>query len=262
MGDIPYAFAGLLVGMLVGATGIGGGALMTPLLILLFGVNPVVAVGTDLLFAALTKVAAVAVLGRRGSVDWAVARRLLAGSLPAAALATLFVFRLDPSAGGAAHLVKLAVGAMLVVTAVLLFAAPRGGYRNPSLPDPEARRGRALVAGTLLVGAVIGVVVTATSVGAGALGTLVLLALYRGYWTPRRLVGTDLAHAIPLAVVAGAGYWVAGSLDFRLLGWLLAGSVPGAVVGALFASKAPVAALRLLIAGALLLSGLKLLATA
>lgn len=258
--ELPYAVAGLLVGLLVGATGIGGGALMTPLLVLFFGVNPAVAIGTDLLFAALTKVAGVAVLGVRGGVDWAVVGRLLAGSLPGALLATFFVYRLEQTSRDAEQLLKVGIGFMLVVTAVmLLLKANLVGARPHGSPAREDRH--RVVPLTVAVGALIGIIVASTSIGAGALGTMALVMLYPGRWTPQRLVGTDLAHAIPLAVAAGAGYWAAGSLNWGLLGSLLAGSVPGVVVGALFASRAPVGLLRGLIAAALFLSGLKLLAT-
>jgi uncharacterized membrane protein YfcA len=151
---------------------------------------------------------------------------------------------------------------MLVITALMMFARVhlvRGTSETPPRPAPGRRRHEfALTAG---IGFLIGVIVATTSIGAGALGTMALVLLYPARWTPQRLVGTDLAHAIPLAVVAGAGYWAAGSLNFGLLGSLLAGSIPGVILGAHFASRAPVGLLRLLIAGALLLSGVKLLAT-
>lgn len=261
MPDIPYAFAGFAVGLLVGATGIGGGALMTPLLIMLFGINPAVAIGTDLLFAAVTKVTGVAVLGVRGGVDWQVVRRLLAGSLPGAFLATVFVYRLEQASRDAEHLLKAGIGFMMVVTAVMMFARAnlvRGPVAG-STPAPLRKHGRHEFLITAGVGFLIGIIVASTSIGAGALGTMALVVLYPTRWTPQRLVGTDLAHAIPLAVVAGAGYWAGGSLDFGLLGSLLAGSVPGVILGALFASRAPVGLLRVLIAAALLLSGLKFL---
>lgn len=132
MPDLPYAFAGLAVGLLVGATGIGGGALMTPLLIMLLGINPAVAIGTDLLFAAVTKVAGVTVLGVRGGVDWQVVRRMLAGSLPGAFLATVFVYRLEQASRDAEQLLKVGIGFMLVVTAVLMFARARLARGRPS----------------------------------------------------------------------------------------------------------------------------------
>ncbi len=262
MPDLPYAFAGLVVGLLVGATGIGGGALMTPLLVMFFGINPAVAIGTDLLFAALTKVAGVGVLGVRGGVDWQIVRRLLAGSLPGAFLATVFIYRLEQTSRDADQLLKVGIGFMLVVTATMMFLKAHL-VRGPegATPATAHRKRPHDLTLTVGIGALIGVIVASTSIGAGVLGTMALVLLYPGRWTPQRLVGTDLAHAIPLAVVAGAGYWAAGSLNFGLLGSLLAGSVPGVILGAMFASRAPVGLLRVLIAGALFLSGVKLLAS-
>lgn len=257
--DLPYAVAGFCVGALVGTTGIGGGALMTPLLIMFFGVNPAVAIGTDLLFAALTKVVGVAVLGRRNAVDWPVVRALLAGSVPAALVATIAVYRLEQASPHADGVLKAAIGFVLLATSLLMFLKPRHVLTSTQASAPAGALASGAFSRTAIAGAVIGIIVASTSIGAGALGTMALILLFPSRWTPRGLVGTDLAHAIPLAVVAGAGHWAAGNFDLSLLGSLLCGSIPGVIGGALVAAWAPVTPLRLMIGAALLLSAIRLL---
>lgn len=253
------AFAACGVGVVVGMTGVGGGALMMPLLVLLFGVPPKIAVGTDLLFAALTKSAGVSIHSLRGTIDWQVFRRLCCGSLPAAALTGWLIHRL----GGSSEvdgLILAALGAMLILTAVGLIAKHRlhGLARRLRLGSAESFT-RAQPLATVLAGAALGAVVTLTSVGAGALGAVLLLALYPLRLTSPRLVGTDLMHAIPLAFVAGVGHWLMGNVDWGLLGWMLLGSVPGVLLGAHLATRAPDALLRPMIALLLLVSGGKIL---
>lgn len=260
MSEFIYVLAGLGVGLLVGMTGIGGGALMTPILVILFGISPKTAVGTDLLFAALTKMAGATVHGMRGSVDWQVFRRLSIGSLPAAALtgAMLYVFGRD--AVRVDHLVTQAMGVMLLLTAfgMLLKSQLHGLGRHLRLTSVD-RFKRWQGPATIAAGAVLGVVVTLTSIGAGALGAVVLLYLYPLRLTPARLVGTDIVHAIPLALVAGAGHWLMGSVDWTLLAKLLAGSIPGVLLGSWWANRAPDGWLRPGIALVLGLSGMKIL---
>jgi uncharacterized membrane protein YfcA len=253
------AFAGCGVGFVVGMTGVGGGALMMPLLVLLFGVPPKIAVGTDLLFAALTKSAGVSIHGLRGTIDWQVFRRLWCGSLPAAAVTGWLIHSLG-AASKVDGLILAALGVMLILTAVGLIAKRHlhGLARRLRLGSAVAFK-RAQPLATVLAGALLGVVVTLTSVGAGALGAVLLLALYPLRLTPQRLVGTDLMHAIPLALVAGAGHWLMGNVDWALLGWMLLGSVPGVLLGAHLATRAPEGALRPMIALLLLASGGKIL---
>jgi uncharacterized protein len=254
------SFAAFGVGVVVGMTGVGGGALMMPILVLLFGVPPKVAVGTDLLFAALTKSAGVSIHSLRSTIDWQVFRRLACGSLPAAALTGWLIHWLGRASSKVDGLILAGLGAMLILTAVGLVAKRplHGLARRLRLGSARAFK-RAQPLATVLAGALLGVVVTLTSVGAGALGAVLLLALYPLRLTPQRLVGTDLMHAIPLALVAGSGHWLMGNVDWALLGWMLLGSVPGVLLGAHLATRAPEAALRPMIALLLFVSGAKIL---
>lgn len=257
--DWMHAFAGAVVGLLVGLTGVGGGALMTPLLVLLFGVAPVTAVGTDLWFAALTKAVGGVVHGRRGSVDWQVFRRLCAGSVPAAivTLLTLHYAGVGKSHGG---MLMQGLGAALILTAVGMLFKRRihavGQRLRTHMPTDFKHLQPVL---TVLAGALLGVLVTLTSVGAGALGTVMLVYLYPFRLTAAKLVGTDIVHAIPLAMVAGSGHLLMGNVDVALLGALLAGSIPGIVIGSLVAGWAPERALRGAVAVTLAAVGVKML---
>lgn len=254
--DLLHALAGLLVGILVGLTGVGGGSLMTPLLVLMFGVSPQTAVGTDLLYAAITKSVGSAVHGWRDTVDWKIMRRLATGSLPAACI-TLFLLNSYVHIGkSASHVILLVLGIMLVLTALgILFQRQLLGFAvHHRAADPKF----ALVP-TVALGAVLGTLVSITSVGAGAIGVMVLLMLYRRL-PISRIVGTDIAHAVPLAFVAGLGHWIIGDVDPVLLLNLLAGSLPGVVIGSLLSSRAPDGLLRPALAAVLLVSGFRLLA--
>lgn len=250
-----HAVAGLLVGILVGLTGVGGGALMTPLLVLMFGVNAKTAVGTDLLFAALTKMVGSTVHGWRATVDWAIFRRLAAGSLPGALLSVAALRQFGEIGNGAERVIILFLGVMLVMTAfaalfqrrLMIFARRREG--------PDDRHARLP---TILLGLFIGVAVSVSSVGAGAIGVTALLMLYP-HLPVSRIVGTDIVHAVPLALVAGVGHWLYGDVDPLLLVSLLAGSIPGVIVGSLLSTHAPDRLLRPALAAVLLLSGVKML---
>lgn len=252
--------AGLGVGLMVGLTGVGGGALMTPILVLLFGVAPAAAVGTDLWFAALTKMAGGALHHSRGSVDWSVLRRLCGGSLPAAAV-TLWWLHATGGSQTRQGFILQALGGVLVLTAVAMVFKKRMhavGERIRSTAPEQFKRAQPGL--TVLAGAVLGFLVTLTSVGAGALGTVMLVYLYPRRLTPARLVGTDIVHAIPLTLVAGTGHLLMGNVDLRLLGSLLVGSVPGVLIGAHFSTKTPETWLRAAIAAVLAVVGVKLLA--
>lgn len=258
--DALNAIAGFGVGVMVGITGVGGGALMTPILVLLFGVAPGLAVGTDLWFAALTKLVGGAVHHQRGGVDWAVLRRLCLGSLPAsvATLSWLHASGMSPMKGG---LVLNALGAVLVLTA-LAMAFRRGTQaigRSLRLRSPERFKG-VQPALTVAAGALLGFLVTLTSVGAGALGAVMLVTLYPLRMTPARLVGTDIVHAIPLTLVAGTGHLLMGNVNLPLLASLLVGSIPGIVIGSLAGSRAPERVLRVAISAVMVSVGVKLIA--
>jgi uncharacterized membrane protein YfcA len=251
-----YSLSGLAVGVLVGLTGVGGGSLMTPLLVLLFGIHPATAVGTDLLYAAITKSGGVLVHGRNGHVDWRIVGWLALGSLPGAALTLLALGQVGLLASEASHLITSTLGVALVLTAAAILCRRRLAALFSRHPDsPESRRTPAL---TVLVGAVIGVLVSLSSVGAGAIGVTALVLLY-----PRlsavRIVGTDIAHAVPLTLAAGAGHWFLGSVDWGLLVSLLAGSLPGIAIGSHFAAKVSERVLRPVLALVLLVVGGRLL---
>ncbi|WP_137786858.1 sulfite exporter TauE/SafE family protein [Sphingomonas sp. 3P27F8] len=250
-----YSLAGVLVGLLVGLTGVGGGSLMTPLLVLVFGFHPVTAVGTDLLYASATKTVGTVVHGWRGTVDWRVVRRLATGSVPAT-IATLFV--LDHFMRGsrdAGQMVATILGSALLLTAVAILFRERIVTR---LAPRFARVNEGRIAAlTVLLGAVLGALVSLTSVGAGALGMTALLVLYPRLEV-KRLVGSDIAHAVPLTLIAGLGHLSLGAVDLSLLVSLLAGSVPGIVIGSLVASRVSDRVLVPILAVTLALVGAKL----
>jgi len=251
-----YSLSGLVVGILVGMTGVGGGSLMTPLLILVFGIHPATAVGTDLLYAAATKTGGTFFHGFARTIDWRVVGRLAAGSVPAT-IVTLFVLsRIDIKGSGAREIITVVLGVALFATALALI------FHKQLLSAYAARVGevsaqRTLVM-TVITGAILGVLVSVTSVGAGALGVTVLLALYPHY-PMTRIVGSDIAHAVPLTLLAGTGHWMLGSVDWVLLGSLLIGSLPGILLGSYVAGRIPDKVLRYILAVTLLLVGTKLL---
>lgn len=252
-----YVASGFGVGFLVGLTGVGGGALMTPLLILLFGVHPVTAVGTDLLYAGITKAGGVAVHAFHRTIDWTVVGRLALGSVPAA-LATLVVLHfLDAGSEAAKSLVTKALGPALILTAAaLILRRPLVRIYGQRVGSLTPERTRAL---TIVTGAFLGVLVTVSSIGAGALGVTALILLYPGL-PVARIVGSDIAHAVPLTLVSGAGHWLLGSVDMMMLSSLLLGSLPGIVIASNLAPRAPETALRLLLAAVLVFVASRMLA--
>jgi len=245
-----YVVSGFGVGLLVGMTGVGGGSLMTPLLILLFGIHPATAVGTDLLYAAATKTGGSVAHGWARSIHWPAVIRLASGSIPASILTLLVLWQLNLSGESSRSLVNLVLCFALILTATsLLFRkAIIARYRRRLEQLDPASTTRA----TVLVGAALGVLVSISSVGAGAVGVTALLLLY-----PRlpmtRIVGSDIAHAVPLTLVAGIGHWATGAIDWHLLGVLLIGSLPGIVFGSYCAHRVPEPALRLVLAATLIL---------
>lgn len=257
--DGAYALAGAFTGFVVGLTGVGGGALTTPILLVLFGVAPGTAIATDLWFAAITKVFGARIHHRAGHVDWQVVRRLWTGSLPAA-LAVVVLVNLGRGIGKMAWLTQ-AVGLVVIITAVGLLLAPRlqAGARGRRL-DAPAKFKAMQPALTVGAGAILGLCVALTSVGAGALGSVMLVYLYPLRMTPHRLVATDLVHAIPLAVVAGVGYLVAGLVDGQMLLSLLAGSIPAIIAGSLLARRINGRRIQVLLAVMLLAAGIRALA--
>ena len=253
--DPLYMLSGFFVGLLVGQTGVGGGSLMTPILVLLFGIHPATAVGTDLLYASATKSVGTLVHGLNHTVDWHITGRLALGSLPATVITLLAISRINISGSASAHIISLVVGLMLLLTALSLIFR----QRFLRLMAPVQDRITALQSArlTVLTGVVLGTLVTLTSVGAGALGVTALLMLY-----PHKpmavIVGSDIAHAVPLTLVAGIGHWWLGSVDWPLLSSLLTGSIPGIILGSYLSARVPDAVLRPMLATVLVIVGSRL----
>lgn len=249
--DPLYTASGFAVGLLVGLTGVGGGSLMTPLLVLLFRIHPATAVGTDLLYAAMTKSVGTAVHGFSNNIEWRVVRRLAAGSVPATVLTVGCLWHFG-TGQGSARLISTVLGFAVLLTAIMLLARGWLLQKLSKYVRPEGPRHAA--AYTVVTGAVLGVLVSMSSVGAGALGVTALFLMY-----PRmpasRIVGSDIAHAVPLTLLAGAGHWMLGSVDWHLLLSLLSGSIPGIIAGSLIAVRVPDGFIRPALACVLLLVG-------
>jgi uncharacterized membrane protein YfcA len=249
--------SGFGVGVLVGITGVGGGSLLTPLLILLFGVHPTVAVGTDLLFAASTKATGTGIHSAARTVDWGLVRLLSIGSVPAT-IATIFVLsHFDLKSASAQHVISIALGCVLLMTALFLIAGRIVRERYANSLNRLDRRTVGLF--TIILGLAMGALVTATSIGAGAIGVTMLLILHPKM-APSRVVGSDIAHAVPLTLLAGAGHWYLGSVDWSLLGNLLIGSIPGIILGSYLAIRAHDGVVRVTLASVLVIVGVRLLA--
>ncbi len=256
--DWLYTVSGFAVGLIVGVTGVGGGSLMTPLLVLFFGVSPATAVGTDLLYASLTKTVGGWVHGRKGTVDWKVVGLLALGSLPAAVvtITLLKVLALEEKTLRGLVTGVLSVALLATAAALLLKDWIKKLARRQDGTVYELHH-RYLPAATIATGIVVGALVTISSIGAGVLGTVAILFLY-----PRmpavKVVGTDIVHAVPLTALAGMGHMALGTVDFVLLGSLLLGSLPGIYIGSHLSSKVPEKVLRPLLATMLLIIGLKM----
>jgi uncharacterized membrane protein YfcA len=263
MNEIAFILAGFVVGTVVGLTGVGGGSLMTPILIFFFGVKPYLAVGTDLLFAAFTKMGGTVKMARSGQVPWRVVLHLSAGSIPAA-LTTLWVLKyVGPANESIQHLMTTTLGVALLLTAAATLykalrgkAAPRAVMAGQEVQAMTPRHWSL----PLLFGALIGVLVSLTSVGAGAIGVTVLMLLYP-LLPLQRIVAADIAYAVPLTLVAGAGHATLGSVDWHMLALLLAGSLPGIWLGSHFMSRVPERVVRSLLSILLAYAGTKLIAT-
>ncbi|HMK69661.1 MAG TPA: sulfite exporter TauE/SafE family protein [Xanthobacteraceae bacterium] len=250
-----YAVAGFTIGMLVGMTGIGGGSLMTPMLILLFGMHPAVAVGTDLLYASVTKTAGSLVHGFNRTIDWRVVRRLATGSIPMTVVTISALSALDINSPLARELVNAVLTLALIVTAVTLLFRERIVARYAGRLDVLTPRQVAIL--TVIVGGILGTIVSISSVGAGAIGVICLVMLYPKLPTAR-IVGSDIAHAVPLTLAAGVGHWFLGSIDLQVFMFLIVGSVPGILLGSYVAARIPEFALRLVLAATLIVVATKL----
>ena len=247
-----YILSGFVVGMMVGLTGVGGGSLMTPILILGFGVHPVTAVGTDLLYAAVTKTGGTLMHGLGRTIEWRIVWRLAAGSVPMTALTLFALSKAEIRGEAAGALTNAVLGAALFATAAaLIFRRPLTAFYLRHLGGLSERGTTAV---TIAMGGALGILVSISSVGAGAIGATALILLY-----PRlpmaRIVGSDIAHAVPLTLAAGLGHWIMGSIEWPLLGTLVLGSLPGIVIGSQLAARVPDAVLRVVLAATLAIVG-------
>jgi len=248
--DPLYVLSGILVGGLVGFTGVGGGSLMTPLLILVFGIHPATAVGTDLLYASVTKAGGSIVHGYNRNIDWKVVGLLALGSVPMTALTLLLLYELGINGHATQGLITKVLGIALFLTAILLF------LRKPIMRVYDRRVGildpRIVSRLTILTGAILGVLVTISSVGAGAIGVTALVLLYPKL-SPQRIVGSDIAHAVPLTLLAGLGHSVLGTIDLHILVSLLCGSIPAIIVASIASARTSETAVRVALGCVLLL---------
>jgi uncharacterized membrane protein YfcA len=252
--EYGFIIAGFIVGFLVGLTGVGGGSLMTPILLLIFHIKPAVAVGTDLLFASITKSVGIFAHGKLGNIDWKMVTLLGIGSVPAS-IATIFLLRsINVESTGAVATIKFWLGVALIITSIavllrsqLMVLVARGRWIPEKYVPPL----------TVLLGIILGALVTLTSVGAGALGVTALILLY-----PKEkittIVGSDIAHAVPLTLVAGLGHATLGTINYSLLGTLLIGSIPGIYLGSHFSTKVAEHLVRIALAAILIYVGIKL----
>ncbi|MES2261989.1 MAG: sulfite exporter TauE/SafE family protein [Pseudomonadota bacterium] len=254
---LSFVISGFAVGVLVGMTGVGGGSLMTPLLTLLFGVPPSVAVGTDLAFAALTKGVGTFTHRLRGTVHWDIVRLLCLGALPAAVLASFALKQFGALDKEIGQIIRYSIGGSVLLTVVaLLFKGKMLAWINA---HPERQlQGRALATATIVSGAVLGTLVTISSIGAGAIGATLLVMLYPRL-TAAEVAGTDIAYAVPLTAIAAFGHWWLGSINWELLASLLVGSLPGITLGAWSARAVPERFLRGLLAVTLVSVAVKLI---
>ena len=251
---IHYIIAGFVVGLLVGLTGVGGGSLMTPILLIFFNVKAAVAVGTDLLYASVTKSVGIFAHGKLGNIDWKMVRLLACGSVPASIITLLYLKNMDIASDSAVADIKFWLGIALLLTSVsvifrnqLAKLSKTGHWINPKYVPSL----------TVVLGAILGFLVTLTSVGAGALGVTALLILYPKV-NITKIVGSDVAHAVPLTLVAGLGHASLGTVDYTLLGTLLIGSIPGIWIGSHLSSKVAEHWIRVLLALILVYVGQKL----
>jgi uncharacterized protein len=265
MHELAFVFAGFAVGLIVGLTGVGGGSLMTPVLIFFFGVKPHLAIGTDLLFAAFTKMGGTVSMARQRLMPWRVVGQLCAGSIPAALLSLWALKTLGPASGEAQRIMTTTLGFALLLTAAATLYKVVAFSKQRQAADQAKRQNASELATRprhwslpVLLGAVIGTLVTFTSVGAGAIGVTVLLLVYPLLPLPR-VIGADIAYAVPLTLVAGLGHASLGSVDWPLLAQLLAGSLPGIWIGSRLVTRTPERLIRSALSVLLAWAGFKLI---
>jgi uncharacterized membrane protein YfcA len=252
--DFGFIIAGFIVGFLVGLTGVGGGSLMTPILLFFFHIKPALAVGTDLLYASITKSVGIFAHGKLGNIDWRIVKLLAAGSVPASMTTILFLRTIDVDSHEAIATIKFSLGIALIITsaAVLLRTKLMNWLAKETL-IPE----KYVASSTVVLGIILGGLVTLTSVGAGALGVTALIVLYP-HKKITTIVGSDIAHAVPLTLVAGLGHASLGTVDYNLLGVLLIGSIPGIYIGSHLSAKVAEHWIRIALAAILIYVGVKL----
>ena len=250
-----YSISGFIVGLLVGLTGVGGGSLMTPLLVIMFGIPATTAVGTDLLYACITKGVGTTVHGFSRTVEWPIVLRLSTGSVPGTALTLIALSHFQTRTTGVSTTITTVLGCALILTAVSIIF--RKFILNSVAEFTSKLTARQTNLFTIILGAVLGVLVSISSVGAGAIGVTFLLILYPNL-PAGKIVGSDIAHAVPLTLVAGIGHWLLGSVDGLLLASLLVGSLPGIVIGSYISSRVPDKVLRPILAGTLAAVGARL----
>lgn len=259
MDGFGFSWAGLFVGIAVGATGVGGGSLMTPILILFYGISPALAVGTDLLYASISKAFGVVLHGRNGSLDWKIVARLSAGSVPATALTLLFLHNQTPGKD-LDQLIKLILSVAIILTATFtLFQDLLLRWIKLESAAMASWVERHQTTLTVISGVLIGALVTISSVGAGVIGMMLLLIIYPRH-SPIGLVGSDLAHAVLITGIAGIGHATMGTVDYRMLGYLLIGAMPGIWIGSRIGFRLPPATLKRVISGLLIFIGVTMAA--
>ena len=252
---IGYIFSGFAVGLLVGLTGVGGGSLMTPLLVLVFKFPTAIAIGTDLLYASITKSAGVISHSRLGNIEWRIVRNLMLGSIPASFLMTYYLKGIDLYAYENVKIINFSLGLALILTSIAVIFQPLISKKTALHKIRDSKNTSIL---TILLGLSLGVLVTLTSVGAGAMGVTALLLLYPKM-SIKKIVGTDIAHAVPLTLFAGLGHWNLGTVNTYLLLSLLVGSIPGIWLGSNLSSKIDEKWLRYILAIVLLIVGIQLI---
>jgi uncharacterized membrane protein YfcA len=256
--EFGFTVAGFIVGFIVGMTGVGGGSLMTPILVLFFAIKPAVAVGTDLLYAAITKSGGILVHNKKGNIEWRIVGLLSLGSVPSAVMAVFVLNYLEQAGINYDKLITTSLSIALILTSIVLLFKDRlqALGQNERFDTIRALHRQLQSPMTVIAGIILGILVTLSSVGAGALGAAILFFLY-----PRlpsiKIVGTDIAHAVPLTAVAGLGHMHLGTIDFSMLAMLLAGSLPGIYLGSHFAARLPEHVVRPALASMLFLIGVR-----
>lgn len=257
--DFAFTIAGFVVGFIVGFTGIGGGSLMTPILVLGFSISPAVAIGTDLLYAAITKCGGIFVHNKKGNINWRIVALLCSGSIPSTIAAIFLLKYLNAIEYNIEPVMTKTLSVSLILTSlVLLFKSQIDRFVfNTESHGMKSLHQRLQEPLTITAGILIGFFVTLSSVGAGALGAAILLLLY-----PKlpaiKIVGTDLAHAVPITAIAGLGHMHLGTVNFSLLISLLIGSLPGIYAGSHFGTVIPDKVIRPILALILLAIGIKM----